>query len=112
MTGNATTVRSCAMRSNMGSSHPSLHSQWLSIYTSTSPFACRAPSTFARINPTRSGIRISLTLSNFLISASNRLPRCSIVLESSTKMISWSKCDRVRSRTLWTVRRRVVRASL
>ena len=51
MTGMATAVRSRCTRSSKGSSHPYVHSQWLSRKTSTSADAACAPMIFARIRP-------------------------------------------------------------
>lgn len=61
ITGHTTVVGSRAIRSTSGSSHPSVHSQWLSRYVRTGAVAASAPRRRALIRPSRFFALIILT---------------------------------------------------
>ena len=132
--GLTTLVRLRANVTSKLSNQPAVHSQWASRNVNTSACASWAPFSRAFTRPIRSRDRrifvfigkvfvyvssgcFRKAVNNFIICLWQSFTFCTpkillLVLASSTRMISWTKCRGDRSITLQTVRKSVDQASL
>ena len=87
MTGQTTFERFWAILASIGSSHPSVASQWESRKVSTSPRDTSAPRSLARTRPSLCGIRKTLTFSNWLTCSSRGFLRFSVWFSDKNTLV-------------------------